>query len=67
MILSISGLVQLRLKINHLKGLDSLNALELLKRFLEIVSASSVSGYTTSLALDSLQKVFTLENHKQNI
>nr|CAI6600872.1 AAC_HP1_G0030840.mRNA.1.CDS.1 [Saccharomyces cerevisiae] len=57
----ISGLVQLRLKINDLKGLDSLNALELLKPFLEIVSASSVSGYTTSLALDSLQKVFTLK------
>ncbi|CAI4044989.1 hypothetical protein SUVZ_10G2180 [Saccharomyces uvarum] len=56
----ISGLVQLRLKINNLKGSEEINALELLNPFLQIVSASSVSGYTTSLALDSLQKLFTL-------
>ena len=56
----ISGLVQLRLKINNSKGSDEINALELLNPFLQIVSASSVSGYTTSLALDSLQKLFTL-------
>ena len=57
----ISGLVQLRLKINDLKALKALNALELLNPFLQIVNASSVSGYTTSLALDSLQKFFTLK------
>ncbi|CAI4034435.1 hypothetical protein SMKI_10G2260 [Saccharomyces mikatae IFO 1815] len=57
----ISGLVQLRLKINDLKCLDDMNALELLNPFLQIVSVSSVSGYTTSLALDSLQKIFTLK------
>ncbi|QID80483.1 Arf guanine nucleotide exchange factor gea1 [Saccharomyces pastorianus] len=56
----ISGLVELRLKINNLKGSDEINALELLDPFLQIVSASSVSGYITSLALDSLQKLFTL-------
>ncbi|CAI4043852.1 Arf family guanine nucleotide exchange factor GEA1 SKDI_10G2340 [Saccharomyces kudriavzevii IFO 1802] len=57
----ISGLVQLRLKINELKNSYELNAFELLKPFLQIVSASSASGYTTSLALDSLQKFFTLK------
>lgn len=46
--------------LNKLKNLDNIDSLTILQPFLLIVSTSSISGYITSLALDSLQKFFTL-------
>ncbi|AJU44244.1 Gea2p [Saccharomyces cerevisiae YJM1242] len=56
----LSGFIQLRLMLNKLKNLDNIDSLTILQPFLLIVSTSSISGYITSLALDSLQKFFTL-------
>ncbi|CAI4059989.1 hypothetical protein SKDZ_05G0460 [Saccharomyces kudriavzevii ZP591] len=56
----LSGFIQLRLMLNKLKNLENIDSLTILQPFLLIVSTSSISGYITSLALDSLQKFFTL-------
>lgn len=56
----LSGFIQLRLMLNKVKKLDDIDSLTLLQPFLLVISTSSVSGYITSLALDSLQKFLTL-------
>ncbi|CCD25822.2 Arf family guanine nucleotide exchange factor GEA2 NDAI_0G00460 [Naumovozyma dairenensis CBS 421] len=56
----LSGFIQLRLMLNKLNSLDGIDSLTLLQPFLLTISTSSISGYITSLALDSLQKFFTL-------
>ncbi|SCU91344.1 LAME_0E12134g1_1 [Lachancea meyersii CBS 8951] len=55
----LSGLVQLRLMLNNLSSLDSIDSLTLLQPFLVVISTPTISGYITSLALDSLQKFIT--------
>ncbi|QLG71334.1 hypothetical protein HG535_0B03740 [Zygotorulaspora mrakii] len=55
----LSGFIQLRLMLNKLQSLEDIDSLTLLQPFLVVVSTSSISGYITSLALDSLQKFFT--------
>ncbi|KAL3235571.1 Arf family guanine nucleotide exchange factor GEA2 [Nakaseomyces bracarensis] len=57
----LSGFVQLRLMLNKLNNLDEVDSLTIFQPFLIILTASSVSGYITSMALDSLQKFFTLK------
>lgn len=57
----LSGFIQLRLMLNKLNTLKDIDSLTLLQPFLIIISTSSISGYITSLALDSLQKFFTLK------
>ncbi|SCU99179.1 LADA_0H18052g1_1 [Lachancea dasiensis] len=52
----LSGFVQLRLMLNSLSSLDTIDSLTLLQPFLVVISTPSISGYITSLALDSLQK-----------
>ena len=54
----LSGLIQLRLMLNHKDNLDDIDALTVLQPFLLVISTSSTSGYITSLALDSVQKFF---------
>ena len=56
----LSGFIQLRLMLNKIDNLDDIDSLTLLQPFLLIVSTSSISGYITSLALDSLQRFFML-------
>ncbi|KAG0655379.1 GDP/GTP exchange factor for ARF [Maudiozyma exigua] len=56
----LSGFIQLRLMLNKLDSLHDIDSLTLLQPFLLIISTSSISGYITSLALDSLQRFFTL-------
>ncbi|CCF59695.1 hypothetical protein KAFR_0H02860 [Kazachstania africana CBS 2517] len=56
----LSGFIQLRLMLNKLNDLNGIDSLTLLQPFLLIISTSSISGYITSLALDSLQKFFSL-------
>lgn len=56
----LSGFIQLRLILNKLQSLEDIDSLTLLQPFLLVISTSSISGYITSLALDSLQKFFTL-------
>ncbi|CAB4252760.1 similar to Saccharomyces cerevisiae YEL022W GEA2 Guanine nucleotide exchange factor for ADP ribosylation factors (ARFs) [Maudiozyma barnettii] len=56
----LSGFIQLRLMLNKLDTLHNIDSLTLLQPFLLIISTSSISGYITSLALDSLQRFFTL-------
>lgn len=56
----LSGFIQLRLMLNKVQGLENVDSLTLLQPFLLVISTSSVSGYITSLALDSLQKFLTL-------
>lgn len=56
----LSGFIQLRLMLNKAQGLENIDSLTLLQPFLLVISTSSVSGYITSLALDSLQKFLTL-------
>ena len=67
----LSGFIQLRLMLNKAKSLNDIDSLTLLQPFLLVIRTSSVSGYITSLALDSLQKFLTLNvinetslNHK---
>lgn len=55
----LSGFVQLRLMLNNSKSLDEIDSLTLLQPFLLVISTGTISGYITSLALDSLQKFFT--------
>lgn len=57
----LSGFIQLRLMLNKLQSLENIDSLTLLQPFLLVISTSSISGYITSLALDSLQKFFTLK------
>ncbi|CDO95118.1 unnamed protein product [Kluyveromyces dobzhanskii CBS 2104] len=54
----LSGLIQLRLMLNHKDSLEDVDALTVLQPFLLVISTASTSGYITSLALDSLQKFF---------
>lgn len=54
----LSGLIQLRLMLNHKDNLEDVDALTVLQPFLLVISTASTSGYITSLALDSLQKFF---------
>lgn len=56
----LSGFVQLRLMLNNLQNLEEIDSLTLLQPFLLAISTSSISGYITSLALDSLQKFLTM-------
>lgn len=56
----LSGFVQLRLMLNNLQNLEEIDSLTLLQPFLLTISTSSISGYITSLALDSLQKFLTM-------
>ncbi|AQZ18685.1 GEA2 (YEL022W) and GEA1 (YJR031C) [Zygosaccharomyces parabailii] len=56
----LSGFVQLRLMLNNLETLEEIDSLTLLQPFLLTISTSSISGYITSLALDSLQKFLTM-------
>lgn len=56
----LSGFVQLRLMLNNLQNLEDIDSLTLLQPFLLTISTSSISGYITSLALDSLQKFLTM-------
>lgn len=56
----LSGFIQLRLMLNKTRGLSDIDSLTLLQPFLLVIRTSSVSGYITSLALDSLQKFLTL-------
>lgn len=56
----LSGFNQLRRILNKLDNLDSIEALTVLQPFLVIISTSSISGYITSLALDSVQTFFSL-------
>lgn len=62
----LSGFVQLRLMLNKLNNLDDVDSLTICQPFLIILTASSVSGYITSMALDSLQKFFTLRIINEN-
>lgn len=55
----LSGFVQLRLMLNNLESLEEIDSLTLLQPFLLVISTPSISGYITSLALDSLQKFLT--------
>ncbi|CUS20956.1 LAQU0S02e02234g1_1 [Lachancea quebecensis] len=55
----LSGFVQLRLMLNSLTSLERIDSLTLLQPFLLVISTPSISGYITSLALDSLQKFIT--------
>ncbi|KAM3160202.1 ARF guanine-nucleotide exchange factor 2 [Lachancea thermotolerans] len=55
----LSGFVQLRLMLNSLSSLEKIDSLTLLQPFLLVISTPSISGYITSLALDSLQKFIT--------
>ncbi|SCV05001.1 LANO_0G16314g1_1 [Lachancea nothofagi CBS 11611] len=55
----LSGFVQLRLMLNNLSSLDYIDSLTLLQPFLLVISTPTISGYITSLALDSLQKFIT--------
>ncbi|CCH59974.1 hypothetical protein TBLA_0C01600 [Henningerozyma blattae CBS 6284] len=57
----LSNFIQLRLKLNKLQTLDGIDSLAILKPFLNVISDSSVPGYITSIALDSLQKFYSLE------
>lgn len=57
----LSGFIQLRLMLNKAEGLNDIDSLTLLQPFLLVIRTSSVSGYITSLALDSLQKFLTLK------
>ena len=57
----LSGLIQLRLMLNHKDNLDDIDALTVLQPFLLVISTSTTSGYITSLALDSLQKFFAFQ------
>lgn len=67
----LSGFVQLRLMLNNLQNLEEIDSLTLLQPFLLTISTSSISGYITSLALDSLQKFLTMnvinENSKNHV
>lgn len=62
----LSGFIQLRLMLNKLNSLDEVDSLTVLQPFLILLTASSVSGYITSLALDSLQKFFTMNIINEN-
>ncbi|SCV03275.1 LAMI_0H06854g1_1 [Lachancea mirantina] len=55
----LSGLIQLRLMLNNVKRLDDTDLLTVFQPFLLIVSTGSVSGYITSMALESLRKFLT--------
>lgn len=57
----LSGFIQLRLMLNKIKNLDDIDPLTILQPFLLIVSTNTISGFITSLALDSLQKFFNLD------
>ena len=54
------GFIQLRLMLNKLDTLDDIDSLTVLQPFLLVVSTNTISGYITSLALDSLQKFINL-------
>lgn len=56
----LSGFIQLRLMLNKVTNLDDIDPLTILQPFLLIVSTNTISGFITSLALDSLQKFFNL-------
>ncbi|AEY96928.1 FAEL061Wp [Eremothecium gossypii FDAG1] len=65
----LSGFIQLRLMLNNLKTLDEVDALTVLQPFLLVISTASTSGYITSLALDSIHKIFRyniLNEHSKN-
>ncbi|SCU98203.1 LAFA_0G16292g1_1 [Lachancea sp. 'fantastica'] len=61
-----SGLVQLRLMLNNLSSLESIDSLTLLQPFLIVISTPTISGYITSLALDSLQKFIAFNIISEN-
>ncbi|CEP62255.1 Arf family guanine nucleotide exchange factor GEA2 LALA0_S05e01354g [Lachancea lanzarotensis] len=62
----LSGLVQLRLMLNNLSSLESIDSLTLLQPFLIVISTPTISGYITSLALDSLQKFIAFNLISEN-
>lgn len=65
----LSGFIQLRLMLNKLDTLDDIDSLTVLQPFLLIVSTNTISGYITSLALDSLQTFINLNvinQHSKN-
>lgn len=63
------GFIQLRLMLNKLDTLNDIDSLTVLQPFLLVVSTNTISGYITSLALDSLQKFINLNvinQHSKN-
>ncbi|CAL9734932.1 ARF guanine-nucleotide exchange factor 2 [Monosporozyma servazzii] len=65
----LSGFIQLRLMLNKLNTLDDIDSLTVLQPFLLVVSTNTISGYITSLALDSLQRFINLsviDQHSMN-
>lgn len=65
----LSGFIQLRLMLNKLNTLDDIDSLTVLQPFLLVVSTNTISGYITSLALDSLQRFINLsviDQHSKN-
>ncbi|KAK5961976.1 Arf family guanine nucleotide exchange factor GEA2 PWA37_000004 [Arxiozyma heterogenica] len=63
------GFIQLRLMLNKLDTLNDVDSLTVLQPFLLVVSTNTISGYITSLALDSLQKFINLniiDQHSKN-
>lgn len=54
------GLYQLRIQLKTVSSIEKLDPSVILEPFLLIISTSSIPGYVTSLALDSLQKFFHL-------
>lgn len=63
------GFIQLRLMLNKQDTLNDIDSLTVLQPFLLVVSTNTISGYITSLALDSLQKFINLnviDQHSKN-
>ena len=63
------GFIQLRLMLNKQNTLNDIDSLTVLQPFLLVVSTNTISGYITSLALDSLQKFINLnviDQHSKN-
>ena len=56
----LSGFIQLRLILNKSNTLADIDSLTLIQPFLLVITKSSISGYITSLALDSIQKFINL-------
>ncbi|AMD20613.1 HDL131Wp [Eremothecium sinecaudum] len=62
----LSGFIQLRLMLNNLKVLHDVDSLTVLQPFLLVISTGSTSGYITSIALDSVHKLFTYDIINEN-
>ncbi|AET37598.1 Arf family guanine nucleotide exchange factor GEA2 Ecym_1365 [Eremothecium cymbalariae DBVPG len=62
----LSGFIQLRLMLNNLKSLSDVDSLTVLQPFLLVISTGTTSGYITSLALDSIQKILNYNIINEN-